>query len=339
MAEQSGPPTPMAVFEMLNAYQQTAGLKAAIELDVFTAIAEGARAPKELSLRCGASERGVRILCDFLVVHGLLTKDVGKYSLGATAASFLDRRSPMYVGSVANFLTAPEMMAAFGNLAATVRKGGTTLDGERLEAENPIWINFARSMVPLMAPAAEEIAGIVAASAGRKWKILDIAAGHGMFGITIAKRNPNAEIVALDWPGILAVAQENADRAQLGSRFRKLPGSAFDVEFGSDYDVVLITNFFHHFDPATCEKLMKKVRAALKPGGRAVTLEFVPNEDRVSPPAPATFSMVMLGSTPSGDAYTFSEFEAMFQRAGFARTERYSLMSSPELVLLSYVPM
>src|SRR5436309_1976957 len=98
---------------MLNAYQQTASLKAAIELDLFTAIAEGSRTAQKLSERCSASERGMRILCDYLVVHGLLTKEGGSYGLNPTSATFLDRRSPAYMGTVAQFLGSPEMMEAF----------------------------------------------------------------------------------------------------------------------------------------------------------------------------------------------------------------------------------
>ena len=71
----------------------------------------------------------------------------------------------------------------------------------------------------------------------------------------------------------------------------KLPGSAFDVEYGGPYDAILLTNFLHHFDVPTCVGLLKKVRAALKPGGVAATLEFVPNEDRVSPPMAAAFAL------------------------------------------------
>jgi 2-polyprenyl-3-methyl-5-hydroxy-6-metoxy-1,4-benzoquinol methylase len=169
----------------------------------------------------------------------------------------------------------------------------------------------------MMAMPAEIIAQILQASEGKKWKVLDIAAGHGLFGIALGRHNPNAEIVALDWPAVLEVAKENATVAGLTSRYRTLPGSAFDVEFGSGYDIVLLTNFLHHFDIATCEALLRKVHAALAPGGRAVTLEFVPNEDRISPPTAAKFSMVMLGSTPSGDAYTHAEFQKMFRNAGF----------------------
>ena len=88
-------------------------------------------------------------------------------------------------------------------------------------------------------------------------------------------------------------------------RYHLLPGSAFEVDYGNGYDAVLMTNFLHHFDPATNQRLLKKAHAALNPGGQVVILEFVPNDDRVSPPVPAMFSLTMLSSTPQGDAYTY----------------------------------
>jgi len=126
----------------------------------------------------------------------------------------------------------------------------------------------------------------------------------------------------VDWPNVVQVARENAQKAGVVNRFHALPGSAFDVDYGSGYDLVLLMNFLHHFDPPTNEKLLRKVHAALKDGGRAVALEFVPNEDRVSPRMAASFSMIMLGTTPAGDAYTFPEFERMFRNAGFQRCEK-----------------
>ena len=165
-----------------------------------------------------------------------------------------------------------------------------------------------------MRPPAQGIAQLLASDPPRR--VLDIAAGHGLFGITLAQKFPEANIVALDWAAVLAVAQENASKAGVESRYTQLPGSAFEVDFGKDYDVILVTNFFHHFDPPTCEQLMKKIHSALTPGGRCVTLEFVPNDDRVSPPISATFAMTMLASTPAGDAYTFAEYDRMFRAAG-----------------------
>jgi len=113
-----------------------------------------------------------------------------------------------------------------------------------------------------------------------------------------------------------------------------LPGSAFDVEFGGPYDAVLLTNFLHHFDVPTCVGLLKKVHAALRPGGRAATLEFVPNEDRVSPPMPAAFSLTMLTSTVAGDAYTLSELTAMYEEAGFTAISSLAIPMSPHTVVV-----
>jgi SAM-dependent methyltransferase len=329
-------PNPELVFDTLNAYQRTEALKAGIELDVFTAIGEGTDTAAALAKRCKAAERGMRILCDYLTIIGFLTKQGQRYSQTPDTAIFLDRRSPACVASAANFLSSLEGVARFRDLAATVRKGGSLLPGDgTVEPDNPIWVEFARSMAPLMIPSAEAIAGIVKADAGEEWKVLDIAAGHGLFGIAIAKQNPNAEIYALDWPSVLDVAMENAAKAGVAARHHKIPGSAFEVDFGTGYDLVLLTNILHHFDPVMNEMLLRKVRAALAPGGRAVTLEFIPNEDRVTPPNAAAFSLTMLASTPEGDAYPFSEYQKMFHAAGFSANELIPLPSGFQSLIIS----
>jgi len=134
---------------------------------------------------------------------------------------------------------------------------------------------------------------------------------------------------------VLAVAKENAAAAGVADRVSLRPGSAFEADMGDGYDVVLLTNIFHHFDIPTCEKLMRRVHAALKPGGKAITLEFVPNEDRVTPPMAAAFSLIMLAETDSGDAYTFSQYEKMFHSAGFVKTTLHPVPDMPQQVLLS----
>ena len=314
--------TPERIFETLNAYHKTAALKTAIELDVFSAIADGATTRAAIAKRCQASDRGIRILCDYLTINGFLLKNGQEYSLADDSAVFLNRRSPAYMGAAANFLALPEMINLYQDLTAIVR-AGTSLKGEQSTAapDSSKWVEFARSMSNLQRMTAVAVAETLCASAGEKWKVLDVAAGHGMYGVMIAKQNPNAEIFALDWPEVLKVAHENAQAAGVAARHHHMPGSAFEVDFGKDYDIVLLTGFLHHFDPQTIETLLRKVHAALKPGGRAVTVEFVPNEDRVSPPAPAAFSMIMLGTTRAGDAYPYSEYDKMFRNAGFTLNE------------------
>ena len=121
----------------------------------------------------------------------------------------------------------------------------------------------------------------------------------------------------------------------VADRYHTIPGSAFDVDFGSGYDVVLLTNFLHHFDVPTVESLLKKVHASLGDGGVAATLEFVPNSDRVSPPGVAGFSLIMLATTPRGDAYTFEEFDRMFKNAGFVKNEIHSMEPGIEQLIVS----
>jgi hypothetical protein len=151
----------------------------------------------------------------------------------------------------------------------------------------------------------------------------------------IAQHNPTAQITALDWPNVLAVATENAQKFGVADRHALLPGDAFETEFGGPHDLVLVTNFFHHSDPPTCEKLMRKIRASLTPLGQCVALDFVPNDDRVSPPMAAGFAMRMLGTTPAGDAYTLAEYETMFRNAGYTSSERHSLNRAPQTVIVS----
>jgi 2-polyprenyl-3-methyl-5-hydroxy-6-metoxy-1,4-benzoquinol methylase len=190
-------------------------------------------------------------------------------------------------------------------------------------------------MAPMMALPAQLLAQMIDPSADKPLKILDIAAGHGLYGLEFAKKNPQATITALDWPKVLEVAKENAEAAGVAERYSTIAGSAFDADYGSSYDLILLTNFLHHFDPQTNETLLRKVHAALKPGGRAITLEFVPNADRVTPPNSAAFSLVMLATTANGDAYTFAEFDEMFRNAGFTSSEMHALPQGFQQVIVS----
>jgi len=329
------PLTPAVIFEMLQAHQRTSALKAAIDLDVFRAVGEGPGDVASIAKHCKASERGIRILCDFLVVCGVLSKENFHYHHTPTSAAFLDPRSPACMASIAQFLGNPALHEPFKQLAEVVRTGRTILPGDgTVEPENPVWVQFAETMGPMMAPMAGPLGAVVLEGSTAPMHVLDIAAGHGLFGIEVAKQNPQARVTGLDWAPVLRVALENARKAGVHDRYNMLPGSAFDVEYGGPYDAVLLTNFLHHFDQPTNVTLLNKVRAALKPGGRAATLEFVPNEDRVSPPMPAAFSMQMLTSTVAGDAYTLSELTAMYNDAGFTGITAHPIPMSPHTVVM-----
>ncbi|HTC77901.1 MAG TPA: class I SAM-dependent methyltransferase [Terriglobales bacterium] len=321
-------PTPERFFNAINAYEQTEAMKAAVELEIFTAIAEGNTTAAMIAKRCEVAERGARTLCDFLTVHGFLTKEGAQYALAPDSALFLNRHSPAYIGAAIEFLLTPRLREGHARLTEAVRRGGSALGAGTLERENPDWVKFAQAMMPLMHMPAETMAAELR-KGGEAHKVLDIAAGHGIFGISVAKQNPAARIYAADWKNVLEVARANAQAMGVADRYHLLPGSAFETDFGSGYDLMLITNFLHHFDLPTCTTFMRKVHAALKPGGRAAIAELIPNPDRVTPPTAAAFSMMMLATTPTGDAYTFAELEGISKTAGFERVE----LAAPEIGL------
>ena len=334
--QQTAPVTPDLFWETMTGYQRSETLKAAVDLEVFTKIAEGKRSARAIAEASNASERGIRILCDTLTVMGFLTKTDGEYALTDATAAFLDKNSRMYLGATLDFIMSPKIRSGFETLTDAVRQGGSTVKEEgSLDPESPMWVKFARAMVGFAMPSAQAIAANLGVEPDKKLKVLDIAAGHGIFGITVAQAYPNAEIYAVDWANVLQVATENAEKFGVADRHHLIEGSAFDVDFGDGYDVVLLTNFLHHFDKETNTNLLRKIHESLADGGKVMTLEFVPNDDRISPTAEAMFSIVMLAGTPAGDAFTFAEFREMFEAAGFSRNQQIPLAPMPQHLLIS----
>jgi 2-polyprenyl-3-methyl-5-hydroxy-6-metoxy-1,4-benzoquinol methylase len=164
--------------------------------------------------------------------------------------------------------------------------------------------------------------------------VLDIAAGHGLYGIEVARVCEDAVVTAIDWHEVLAVARANAKMAGIDHRYITIPGSAFDLEWGQGFDLILVPNFLHHFSRDECTMCLRKIKNSLSPNGQALIIEFVPNEDRVSPPLQAMFAFWMLASTPGGDAYTLSDLQAMASDAGFARTNARALLPTPQTLVV-----
>lgn len=326
-------PTPLLFFETINAHQRTAALKSALELELFTIVGEGSASVPEIARRAQASERGVRAICNFLVVLGFLKKAGDRYALTVDSAMFLDKSSPAYAGSAADFIASDLILNGFKELTAVIRAGGPPEGATQRRLDDRTWVNFARSMAPFLHAVAERTENLLHATG--KVKVLDIAAGHGLFGISFARHNPDAEIFALDSAPVLQVAEENAERLGVLSRWHALPGDALEVSFGTGFDVVLVPNLLHHWDRATILSFLKKVHHALAPNGRIGIVEFAPNDDRVAPPIPASFVMNMLVMTPAGDAYPASEYRDMLLQSGFAAPDVHPLLPLPQTVLIA----
>jgi SAM-dependent methyltransferase len=300
--------------EEFVAYQRTFALRTAIELDLFTRIGRGVDTIPALAKATRASVRGLRVLCDNLAVRQHLVKDGNRYRLTLNSRVYLSKDSPAWFGSAIQFLAGDSYIEAFSDLLRSVKRGHS-------RSPKTNWPDFAQCMSPLAPAVAEFMAEAMKSDSAGPVQILDVAAGHGLYGLALAARNPEAEIYALDAPQVLRVAAKNARKAGVSKRFHGIPGDAFKVDFGGPYDLVIAGNIAHHLEPRANIELFRKCRAALKPKGKLVVLDFVVNDDRVSPPAEAAFA-IHLFATGSCDVYTFREYQAMLRAAGFCTIRR-----------------
>jgi hypothetical protein len=322
------------VFDIALAYQKTAALIAAVRLDIFTLIGSETKSLDDLVSRTGASRRGLRILCDYLTVIDLLKKQDSHYLLTPIARTFLDESSPFARGKIVDFVAAPEMIDLFfRDPVSYVRNGGST-GLTNTSPDHPVWVRFAKAMAPYAAANAKRVAAHVASFSNPPYTVLDIAAGPGLYGIEVAKVVPNALITAVDWGSVLAIAKANAAAAGVADRFRTVSGSAIELDWGCDYDLIVLSNFLHLFDFATCVSLLRKVKMSLAVDGQVLAVDFVPNEDRISPPIPAIFAFWMLATTPGGDAYTARELEQLARSAGFRGATTRPLTPAPESLII-----
>jgi 2-polyprenyl-3-methyl-5-hydroxy-6-metoxy-1,4-benzoquinol methylase len=331
-AETSGP---MAVMQMLQGAQATGILNAGIELNVFQKLAEAPLDARAASERIGCPERSTRILLDALTVLGLLAKEGTKYRLTPTASEHLVPGKPMYMGDVRGIFASDVFWTALPRLAEAVKKGGTILDKHAETPANPFWESFAQSSASMAFPGSMAIDAVVGAwiDSKPKCRVLDIAAGSGIYGFTLAK-HANVELTSLDWPNVLEKTREWAGRLGVDAkRVKYLPGNLFEVDYGGPYDLILLSHVYHHFETPKCAALTKKVASALARGGRVAVQDMV-YDSALENPGAAMFSMVMLMWTQKGESFTLADYTKWFADAGLSAPEAHASQGMPSTWLV-----
>lgn len=318
MGEVSTPPqsnqiNPKRIVDTLLAYRNAAALNTAIELDLFTRIAHGTNTASKIAAELGIPVRSLRILCDFLVTTGLLLREDEEYGLAADVAVYLDKKSPEYLGDSAAILYSPDLLESFGNLTETVRAGLPVKLKGTPPTVRPQWFDLVAGTGTNAALAAEVFAEAIELPSAQPLKVLDACASEGYFGIAVARRYPSSVVVALDHGEALATAQENADKAKLGTRFQNIPGDPLLTETGTGYDAVIVGNELFRFDTAQLNLMFKRFRAALKEQGQLFILEHLADDN----PESAGLRLNVLASTRRGDLYTVAEAKALLDACLF----------------------
>jgi ubiquinone/menaquinone biosynthesis C-methylase UbiE len=324
--------TPQRIMEMTWGFAPPLILEAAMRNHVFDVLDKGPCTLEELAKKTETSPRGLRAICNALVGLNLLTSDGTRYSLAPESAAFLVSTKPAFQGGLLHHISR-QLIASWMNLADIV-KTGTPPKRVDVQGEGAaFFVDLVEDIFNMSAGAAMAFADSVADRLSKPNRVLDIAAGSGVWGIMLAKKSPSVSVTAVDWSPVIPVTKRVATRHGVGDRFNYVEGDLNEVAFGSGFNIATLGHILHSEGPVKSQKLLKKVHAALAPGGTIAVAEFIPNDDRQGPPMPLIFAVNMLVNTTDGDTFTMKEISGWLTAAGFVNIRTLAAPGPSPLVI------
>jgi ubiquinone/menaquinone biosynthesis C-methylase UbiE len=312
--------SPRPLMRILGDFANSQILDAALEYDFFSLIEKGLQTAEEIARAAGTDARATRIVLDSLPALSLVEKRAGKYFLTPSAEVFLVRGKPAYVGDFRHVALA--LWDGMAHLKESLKTGKPSSRMDTV-TELEVWEKLVLGIIVIAEPAAKALCDELKIGAERKaLKVLDIAGGSSIFGMTILSRDPSSEITQLDWPNVNAVAKKLNKERGFDGRIRFIDGeyNSTRIEEGH-YDLVLASNFCRFESPDGNQALFAKAYSALKPGGIFVVNDFVPNEERTEPTFALRFSVYTLTHTPEGECWTLGQYSEWLRKAGFKSIE------------------
>lgn len=326
--------SPAAVMQDLTGAWRTRTLVAGVELGVFSHIAAGKRSVKEIADAAGASPRGVALLLNALTAIGYLRKTGTRYSLPPVSAAFLVPGGKDYVGAMAHALSLT--WDNWKNLSEAVKSGRPAETVNVAEKGKQFFPKLVASIFPGNFAAATEAASHFSEKDRRKiHRILDVAAGSGAWSLAFARAIPESRVTTVDFPEMTPITREFAERFGAAARYQYLEKDLREADFGRDaYDLVILGHIVHSEGEKRGKELMAKSYAALRPGGKLLIAEYVPNDARSGPAMPLLFGLNMLLQTEEGAVFTLREYRAWLKAAGFRKVKTIPV-PPPSTVILA----
>ena len=306
--------------QTIRGFQESRVILTAIELDLFSAIGDGATAA-DMAKKVKADSRGAGKLLDALVAVELLTKDNEKYHNTPVSKRYLMTDSPdssrMAIMHTAN------LWKRWSTLTDCVRQGKSVTYSDMAERGDDWATSFIAAMHRSSLARAPQVVRLVGAD--KIQKMLDIGGGSGGYSIAFAKANKNLKSVVFDLPAVVPLARKHIEQAGLADRVTVQAGDMRADDFGRGFDFVLLSSICHMNGPQANIDLLKKAGKAINSGGRIVIQDFILNEGRTSPKTAALFAINMLVGTLSGSSYTENEYIDWLRQAGFTSIQRLHL--------------
>jgi 2-polyprenyl-3-methyl-5-hydroxy-6-metoxy-1,4-benzoquinol methylase len=325
--------TPERIMQFAWGYAPTLIIEAAVRHRVFDLLDGSPKTIAQLAKLSGASTRGLTAIANALVGFNFLSRKGGRYALTPESAAFLVSTRPGFLGALYQHMSS-QIIPNWLQLDRVVRTGKPAMSVNEHKSGAAFFAKFVESLFPMGYHVAAELGRRLKISEAKEpVRVLDIAAGSGVWGIAMAEQSPLVRISAVDWPEVLKVTKRVAKRRGVASRLSTIPGDLGTVDFGSGYDLATLGHILHSEGRERSRKLVRKVFQALKPGGTIVISEFVPNDQRTGPPNALIFAVNMLVNTKDGDTYTFAEMSRWLREAGFRNPRALDLGGPSPLIL------
>jgi ubiquinone/menaquinone biosynthesis C-methylase UbiE len=335
MARKTGkaPLSPALIMEDLAGAWRSRALVAAVELDVFTHIAEGKRTVKEVAEAAGASPRGMTHLLDALAAIHYLRKSGGRYILQPVSAAYLVRGRKTYMGAFTQALSLT--WDEWKHLTEAVKTGRPREAVDIAEKGREFFPKLVAGLFPgNFAASAAAVSRFSEKERRKIHRILDVAAGSGAWSLAFAQAIPQARVTSLDFPEMTPITRGFAEKLGVAARYEYLEGDLRQVDFGRvTYDLVILGHIVHSEGETHGKELLQKSFAALRPGGGLLIAEYVPNDARTGPAMPLLFGLNMLLQTEEGNVFTLREYRAWLKAAGFRKVTTVPVPPPSTLIL------
>ncbi len=314
--------TPERIMQFVWGYVPPLILEAAIRHRVFDVLDSGPKTVDEVHKETSASVRGLTAIMNALVGLDFLAKDrQDRYSLTPESAAFLVSTKPSFQGGLLRHVS-EQLIPNWLHLNEVVATGEPVRSVNQQGNGSEFFKQFVNDIFPMSYPAAQVLARHLNAGGGRTVRVLDLAAGSGVWGIALAQSSEHIRVTAVDWPDVIPVTRGTVGRFGLANRFSFVEGDLLKADFGSDYDIATLGHILHSEGREHSRVLLAKTFGALASGGTIAIAEFLVNADRKGPVNGLFFAVNMLVNTDNGDTYSFEEIRGWLAEAGFtdART-------------------
>ncbi len=328
------PVTPERLMQFGFAYAPPLIIGAAASNKVFDSLQSGAKTVEEVSQETGASTRGLRAIMGALVGLELLKKDrQEKYSLTPESATFLlSDKAGTQAGFFATIL--PQLVSRWLSLTEVVRDGRPVLAVNQEEPGTEFFGQLVENIIPMSYPSAQALGHhLKIAKAESEVRVLDLAAGSGIWGIALAQNSRNVQVTAVDWAGMIPTTKRITQKFGVANRFNYIEGDLLESNFGNGYDIAILGHILHSEGQERSRKLLKKTFKALKSGGTIAIAEWLVNDDRTEPTHSLMFAVQMLVNTERGDTFSFNEIKSWLEEARFKRVRKLEAPGPSPLIL------